>query len=304
MLRRSLFVFCLLGLSSLSLDAFAAPGRNVTIAQINCNGTAVIRTEVGQLEVITVPVNMEGCVGPRASSGSQVTNTNADQVVNIDTGSIISSTESSGSENTKTSKFNPANGPLLDLACTQIGKYRIEAMKEQGIRYTNPVRSVRLRAKAIKKSTTEAYLMKNNAVVVSQPGTGWTKAQGADVKVLDTRENIVAPATYGKAKGYVATRFLRDPNPSDLVRIGQADQAYWSDVAHVKVAHLVNVRANPWYGTKIKNVLSDSTPLYVVSTVDNWSEVMSDDRTIHGYIRSDFLVITKAQRVELKPLMK
>lgn len=75
-------------------------------------------------------------------------------------------------------------------------------------------------------------------------------------------------------------------------------------MAHVQVAHLVNVRANAWYGSKILFVLTDKTPLYVVSTVDNWSEVISDDRVIHGYIRSDFLVIDKAQRVEPKPLLK
>lgn len=124
------------------------------------------------------------------------------------------------------------------------------------------------------------------------------------MKVLDTEENIVAPATYGEAKGYIATRFLRDPNPSDLVRIGQADQAYWSDVAHVNVAHLVNVRAHPWYGAKILYVLSNQTPLYVVSTVDDWSEVISDDRTIRGYIKSKYVVVDKAQRAEPKPLLK
>ncbi len=83
------------------------------------------------------------------------------------------------------------------------------------------------------------------------------------------------------------------------MRIAQADQAYWSDIAHVNVAHLVNVRAHPWYGSKIKFVLSDKTNLYVVSTVDNWSEVLSDDRKISGYIRSDFLSIDKSQRVDL-----
>lgn len=120
------------------------------------------------------------------------------------------------------------------------------------------------------------------------------------MNVVDARENTISASTGGKATGYIATHYLRDPNSSDLVRVGQADQAYWSDVAHVNVAHLVNVRAHPWYGSKILHVLSDKTPLYVVSTVDNWSEVMSDDGMIRGYIRSDYLTITKYQRVEQK----
>ncbi len=64
---------------------------------------------------------------------------------------------------------------------------------------------------------------------------------------------------------------------------------------HTNVDHLVNVRANPWYGASIVAVLSNAVNLYVVSTVDNWSEVMSDDKTIRGYIRSDYLTIDKAQ---------
>ena len=87
------------------------------------------------------------------------------------------------------------------------------------------------------------------------------------------------------------------------MRIGQADNAYWSDVARVKVAHRVNVRQHPWYGAKVLHTLSNDTNLYVISTVNNWSEVMSDDGTIQGYIRSDFLTIDKVQRVEISPFL-
>ena len=122
--------------------------------------------------------------------------------------------------------------------------------------------------------------------------------------MINTHENTIKAETWKKAKGYIATKYLRDPNPSDLVRIKQADQAYWSDVAHVQVAHRVNVRENAWYGSKIRFVLTDKTPLYVVSTVDDWSEVISDDRSIHGYVNSKYIIIDKAQRVEPSPLLK
>lgn len=155
-----------------------------------------------------------------------------------------------------------------------------------------------MRASGSMTARVSAYLMRNDAVVVSGKETGWVKSQGATVEVTDTGSNTVIAGTGGKAFGYIASKFLRLPNKSDLVRIGQADQAYWSDLVHTNVAHLVNVREHPWYGSKIKFVLSNKTNLYVVSTVDNWSEVISDDRVIHGFIRSDFLVVDKAQRVD------
>lgn len=286
MFRRSLLVFLALGASSIVTHAYAAPG-SLTYAKINCDGTAVVRTEVGQLEVVSVEENMSGCVG-----GTMNESTNK------------ASTKKTASWEVKQAYDATKNGPLLDITSKQIGNYRIGLMKEQGIKYANPVRSVRMRSLPNKSAKTTAYLMKNDAVVVSQSGTGWTKAYGAEVKLLDETENVVAPATYGKAKGYVATKFLRDPNPSDLVRINQADQTYWSDIAHTNVVHLVNVREHPWYGAKIRFVLSNKVPLYVVSTVDDWSEVMSEDRTIRGYVKSKYISVEKYQRVEPKPLLK
>jgi hypothetical protein len=196
------------------------------------------------------------------------------------------------------------DAPLLDLAQTDIVAYRIELMRAQQIRYANALRSVRMRNAATKQGKTNAYLMQDDAVVVTGSGTGWTPVQGATVRVTDTVENTVTPDTTAKADGYIATRFLRYPNASDLVRIEQADQQFWSDIAHVNVDHTVNVRSHPWYTASIVTVLGNNVPLYVVSTVDNWSEVISDDRTLHGYIRSDYLTIEKHQRVEVAPLLK
>lgn len=195
-------------------------------------------------------------------------------------------------------------GPLLDLAQTDIVMYRTELMREQQIKYANALRSLRMRNAASMKSKTDAYLMQDDAVIVSGSENGWTAVQGATVAVTDTVENTIEADTTRKADGYIATRLLRDPNPSDLVRIGQADQQFWSDIARVNVDHSVNVRAHPWYGAKILSVLTDDTPVYVVSTVDNWSEVISDDRTLHGYVRSDYITIDKKQRVEVEPLLR
>lgn len=196
------------------------------------------------------------------------------------------------------------DGPLFDLAQTDIVAYRQQLLRERQIKYANSLRSLRMRHAASMQSGTDAYLMRNDAVVVTGSGNGWTTVQGAKVSVTDTGSNTVEADTTGKADGYIATRLLRDPNPSDLVRIKQADQQFWSDIARVNVDHRVNVRAHPWYGAKILFVLENNVPLYVVSTVDNWSEVISDDRTLHGYIRSDFLTIDKYQRVEVVPLLR
>lgn len=203
------------------------------------------------------------------------------------------------------STYNPEiDGPLLDLAQTDIVTYRTELMKQRQIKYANALRSLRMRHAASMQSHTDAYLMQDDAVIVTGSGDVWTQVQGATVSVTDNRENTIEADMAGKADGYIATRLLRDPNPSDLVRIGQADQQFWSDIARVNVDHSVNVRAHPWYGAKILTVLTDETPVYVVSTVDNWSEVINDDRTLHGYIRSDYLTIEKHQRVEVEPLLK
>ena len=122
--------------------------------------------------------------------------------------------------------------------------------------------------------------------------------------MTDTRENTVDIDTSKGTTGYVGTKWLRNATPSDLVKIGQADIAYWSDIIHTNVDHLVNVRSNPWYTAPIVTTLKNDVPLYRTATVDNWSQVQSIDGGIKGFIRSDFISIDTAQLVEIKPLLK
>jgi hypothetical protein len=70
-----------------------------------------------------------------------------------------------------------SHGPLLDLASTDIGNYKTQLLKDQGIRFANAIRSARIRRAANKQSSTEAILMRNDAVVVSGEETGWVKVQ-------------------------------------------------------------------------------------------------------------------------------
>jgi hypothetical protein len=286
----------------------------MTLAWIGCDGTVVSRTEVGQLQVLYTDKNLPGCFGPKWVDPTIVVK----PVVSVTTGALVttgttlSGTISTGvliaeevSTDTTFTGYDPEiDGPLFDLAQRDIVAYRTELMKARQIQYANALRSVRMRAQATKNSRTEAYLMQNDAVVVTQSGPGWTGVQGATVSVTDTGANLVEADTTGKADGYIATKYLRDPNASDLVRIKQADQQFWSDIARVNVDYSVNVRAHPWYGAKILTVLRNDVPLYVVSTIDNWSEVINDDRTLHGYIRSDYLTIEKYQRVEVEPIFR
>lgn len=283
--------------TSVGVEMFADTFDAVSVWR-GCDGTVVVRSTVGKLEITKQAPNLPDCVGPKVTeivSAPQETVEQAEWVT------------STGTQEEKKwfakKEFHPENGPLLDLAQTDIVKYRREQMRQDQIRYANAIRSVRMRAKTTKKSDTVAYLIKNDAVVIEGKETGWVKTTGAEVHVSDTRENIVTAYTGGKATGYIASRYLRTPTSSDLVRIGQADPAYWSDLVHVNVAHLVNVRANPWYGAKIITTLSNQTNLYVISTVDNWSEVISEDKTIHGFIRSDYLITDKSQRVEPSPFL-
>ncbi len=122
--------------------------------------------------------------------------------------------------------------------------------------------------------------------------------------MTDVRENTVSIDTSTGKIGYVGTKYLRNANPSDLVKIGQADIAYWTDIVHTNVAHLVNIRNNPWYTAPIVQTVQSDLPMYRLSTVDNWSQVQSIDGSLNGFIRSDFLVVDKKQLVEQKPLLK
>jgi hypothetical protein len=305
---RKILLASLLSLGlTLALDtSFAASGDTILVT--NCNGTQVVRTGASQMQILHVESNLPGCVGaPATETTDTYTPVNAS---GTSTETVIAeeSTDTVGLEaemvevtatgKVFTPKFNPENGPAFDVRSTDITNYRTYQMAKKGIRYTNVTRSVKMRNAPNMQSGVNAYLMDNDAIVMTGSETGWVKSQGAEVLVTDTGSNTVITNTGGKASGYIASKYLRKPTASDLVRISQADQAYWSDIAHVNVAHLVNVREHPWYTAKIKFVLSNQTPLYVISTVDNWSEVLSDDRKIHGFIRSDYITVEKSQRVD------
>lgn len=64
-------------------------------------------------------------------------------------------------------------------------------MKARQIRYANALRSLRMRNAASMNSKTDAYLMQDDAVIVSGSGNGWTQVQGGVVAVTDTYENTV-----------------------------------------------------------------------------------------------------------------
>ncbi len=239
------------------------------------------RTTVGQLEMITTTTTASGFVDNTTRATHTWLNMFAD-----------------GTESTK-----KAPKILLDLAQKDIVGYRTALLRAQQIRYANAIRSVRVRAAQSKASETTGYLIKNAAVKVIAPGTGWSRVKSGKVVVTDTRENTLDIDTTHGASGYTATRYLRDATPSDLIKLGQADIAYWADITHTRVAHLVNIRLHPWYGAPIVRTVSHDVPLYRVATIDNWSEVESMDGQIHGFIRSDYLVVDQAQLIETKPLL-
>lgn len=287
----------------------------------NCDGTQFIRTSPGEIRVQIVAKNLPGCIGmastgttPQTATGKtltvtkDVTNCNGLRVISYSDGSFKSFYWDKDTPNCVKANYTPdtktgshidlSHGPLLDLASTDIVNYRAKLLRDQGIRFANAIRSARIRRAATKNSTTEAILMRNDAVVVSGEVSGWTKVSGANLEVTNIHENTVTPDTTGKASGYTAGRLLRNPNASDLVKIEQADHAYWSDIAYTNVEKYVNVRSSPNYEAPIVTTLGKNYPLYVISTVDNWSLVRNDSGSIKGYIRSDYLRIEKVQRVD------
>lgn len=299
MAKYLLSIFFFLWAFFVSLDiTMATESQDISVIT-NCSGVQVVRTSAGQFEVRHVESNLPGCINSQG-----VTETVSPTIIATTTNVVSTGATSESSwmvfvwEATLILPgIDLSHGPLLDLASTDIVKYRIEQLKEKSIRFANVLRSVRMRRAASMQSETRAYLMNNSAVIISGKETGWVKVQWADIEVTDIQENVVSADTTGKASGYTASKYLRDPNANDLVRVEQADQAYWSDVASVNVG-LANIRSNPWYTAPIVTTLPKGTSLYVVATVDNWSEVRNDEGTIKGYIRSDLLKITHAQRVD------
>jgi Bacterial SH3 domain len=294
----------------------------------NCDGTQFIRTSPGEIRVQVVAKNLPGCIGI-ASTGSSiqtsiggstllvirdVTNCNGLRVISYSDESYKSFYVEKNLPNCVRAAYVPpadtgshidlSHGPLLDLASTDIVNYRTKQLKDQWVRFANAVRSARIRRAATKNSNTEAILLRNDAVVVSGEVKWWTKVTGANLEVTNTHENTVWADTSGKASGYTAGRLLRDPNASDLVAIEQADHAYWSDIAYTNTEKYVNVRSSPNYKAPIVTTLGRDYPLYIVSTIDNWSMVRNDSGSIRGYVRSDLLRVVKIQRVDTSKWVK
>jgi hypothetical protein len=276
-----------------SLGAKNGNNNPPVYAWIGCDGTAVTRTEVGKIEMTRITKNLPNCNGPKNST-----------IASSETDTIVTSNEK------WLNMFEDADMPknqnkiILDLSQKDIVAYRVEKIKEEQIKYANAIRSVRIRQGKSLESNTKGYLIKNDAVKVTGKTTGWTPVKSGEVVVTDVRENTVSIDTSNGTTGFVGTKFLRNATPSDLVKIGQADIAYWTDLVHTNVAHLVNIRNNPWYTAPIVTTVSSNVNLYRVATVDNWSQVQSIDGSINGFIRSDFLGLDKTQLIEIKPLLK
>lgn len=283
-----------------SIQAATDTNKIPMYAWVGCDGTAVTRTQVGKIEITQIAKNLPNCNGanntPIAGVKSSSLNMFDDVTVSL-TGSVNNAT---GTIN----KPKRERKILLDLAQKDIVNYRVAKIKEQQIQYANAIRSVRIREGKSIESDTEGYLIKNDAVKVTGKVTGWTPVKSGEVVVTDIRENTVDIDTTTGTTGYVGTKWLRDATPSDLVKIGQADIAYWSDVVHTNVAHLVNIRNNPWYTSSIVTTVTSNVPLYRTATVDNWSQVESLDGAIKWFIKSSFIVVDVAQLIEKKPLLK
>ncbi len=184
-MKTPLFLGLVLASSFVMFNLSADTSRVVSVWK-GCDGTVVSRTDVGVLTMTKTGKNLPGCVGPRASEGTTPSQT------------FTGTSNTTGSYLTGMTRkpYDTTQGPLLDLAQKDIVNYRIEMLKQQQIQYANALYSLRMRAKPTKQSETVAYLIKNDAVVLTGSQTaGWAGVQGADVVVTDTRENTVVADT-------------------------------------------------------------------------------------------------------------
>jgi hypothetical protein len=292
---RSLVAISVLGVFSFSLLSNSANNTVVSV-WVSCEGTVVSRTSVGKLELSRIEPNSPRCQGPKYTG--KIVSTSS----SVNSGTL--STVSQDANEVDLEYTQPRDVILFDLKQTDIVNYRLERMRQNQIRYANAIRSVRMRQAKSTASKTTAYLIKNDAVITNGDESGWVETQWITLDLLDPVENTLVADTTNKASGYIPAKYLREANPSDLVRIRQADNAYWSDIAHVNAERYLNVRAHPWFTAPIVTTIGRDTVLYVVSTVDDWSEVITDDRSIQGYVKSKYLTIDKAQREEQSPLLK
>lgn len=301
MYKSSLVLFGIIIVGIVGIFTLSAKNQNTVPVYVwmGCDGNAVTRTEVGKIVITHIAKNTKNCNGPKSVLGNTGNTIDTDAITEDTTGSLNMFNDDLVSDIPKKS-----DKILLDLSQKDIVNYRVELIKQEQIRYANAIRSLRIRQGKSLESNTKGYLIKNDAVKVTGDATGWTPVKSGEVVVTDERENTIAIDTTKGTTGYVGTRFLRNATPSDLVKIGQADIAYWSDIVHTNVDHLVNVRSNPWYTAPIVQTVPSNVPMYRVATIDNWSQVQSIDGTLHGYIRSDFLIVDNAQLIEIKPLLK
>lgn len=159
MLRRIIFTALLsLGISFAFDTSFAASGE--VSAVTNCNGTQVVRTEVGQLQILHVEKNLPGCVGVKTGEAtkniqtstdsavqtgtisveavpavSMITNCNGNRITRENGTSVISHVEKNlpgcvgRAVAASGSTFNPENGPAFDIRSTDITNYRTLQMQ-------------------------------------------------------------------------------------------------------------------------------------------------------------------------------
>lgn len=295
-----------MALGIVALRAASGDNQPPVYAWIGCDGTAVTRTEAGKIVMTRITPNLENCTGPRSSTATTTITTTGSVVIasgdTMTTTPALNMFDDSDMLASTPSKKSPTI--LLDLSQKDMVNYRIEMIRQQQIQYANAIRSLRVRSGKSMESDTNGYLIRNDAVEVTGDITGWTPVRTGEVVVSNDGENTIDIDTSSGTSGYVWTRYLRDATPSDLVKIGQADIAYWTDIVHTNVAHRVNVRVSPWYGSSIVATVSWDVEFYRVATVDNWSQVESIDGTIRGFIRSDFIVVDKAQLIEKTPIFK
>ena len=184
-MKTSLFLGLVLACSFAIFNLSADTNRVVSVWK-GCDGTVVSRTDVGVLTMTKTEKNLPGCTGPRGSESTSPTGTF--------TG--VATTTGSSLTGVTRKPYDASQGPLLDLAQKDIVNYRIEMLKKQQIQYANALYSLRMREKQTKQSKTVAYLIKNDAVVLTGSQTrGWAGVQGADVVVADARENTVVANT-------------------------------------------------------------------------------------------------------------
>lgn len=204
--------------------------------------------------------NTPNCNGPKSTNtGASVSDAVADTGPAVDTVSDTGAVRPSLNmfDDSGTPDATPKKKPiLLDLSQTDTVNYRIEMIRQQQIRYANAIRSLRVRSGKSMQSDTTGYLTRNDAVQVTGEFTGWTPVRTGEVIVTDSRENTIDINTASGTSGYAGTRYFRDATPSDLVKIGQADIAYWTDLVHTNVSHRVNIRTSPWYGSSIITTVS------------------------------------------------